>query len=168
MARTSPVINALTRKYAELLGQFVTVDRRMEDVVGLDNYDEELAFVDRTKLRLRAKLSAIYHVALLFDPTWDPKVVKPKKPRREPVLARRATALALQVLRKADRPLKAREIAHGVVAAANMGKQPEETTNRIEIAIRSGLRRYVELGWLRLSEDSPMRWSLIPRGERRP
>ena len=76
----SPVISMLTKKYAQLLGEFEFAERQVEDAFGLDAIIAATERIDQRKREIEEKLEALETVIWLFDAEWDPARVKPNYP----------------------------------------------------------------------------------------
>ena len=77
------LLNALTDKYAKLLGELEFADRSVMDAgQGLAAFDEAVYQVARVKKDLEEKLAAIETVIWMFNPDWDPSGIRPHYPRK--------------------------------------------------------------------------------------
>ncbi|NJS14566.1 MAG: hypothetical protein HC788_08120 [Sphingopyxis sp.] len=120
MAR-SHVVTGLERRYALLLGLQA---KGATDAIVTD-------------------LSHIAAVIRMFEPHWSPDTVKPIEPRA-PIRWRRkgdGFQYALQVLREADRPLSATEIATLAIARSGITPPPQQRLRTIGTDMSYGLRK---------------------------
>ncbi len=96
------VIIGLRRKYAQTLGAL------------------HAATGDR--VRIMGDLDHLAHVLRMFSPSEDVAAIQPRRPYKPN--RRRMTKTLMDVLRKANRPLKARELARMVMQAE--GSDPRD------------------------------------------
>lgn len=154
------VLNALERRYAQVLGRYETIERECEEVVGASALIEAQDRVESDKILMRRVLDAIEVVGHEFDPSWQPKLVKPIYPRRTDGNSGRISKTAWGVMRSGGRPMTAREIAKGVVEALGEERN-ERTVARIEIAIRAAVGNRLGKD-IEVFEGRPRRYAIVP------
>jgi len=111
--------------------------------------------------RLKRVLDCASEVMREIDPAWSPDRVKPSKPfvHKAPVQLGQTTKLALDVLREAPAPLRAREIAVEVLRRDGRedasSADVQRVTNSVDAALRQKNGRLVahDGGW-------PKRWRI--------
>jgi len=82
--------------------------------------DGELQAAEKRVSRLRIDLDAIDRALLVFDPTFNPKMIKPKRPRPEGLGKRTGIGrIVVNILRTSESPLTVRDIA--VAAGPQLG-----------------------------------------------
>jgi hypothetical protein len=132
------VINALSLKYARLKGQQALAPSS-------NQVAEDLAHVGA--------------VLAMFDPTLDLDAITPRrvyKPNRE-----RWSRTALRILRTADRPLRARELARMVMAAHSVPLDDHKRLLSISCGLQAVLGRLQAQG-LVYTVGKPRRWAVAP------
>ena len=135
----SHVISGLEARYARLLGRLAKEGSQ----------------------RVAADLCHIEAVIRMFDPHWSPDTVKPIAPRT-PIRWRRkgdGCHHALQVLREADRPLSATEIATRAIARSGIAPPPHEHHRIIGTDLSYALRKLLGDGLI-VIEGRPRRYSI--------
>jgi hypothetical protein len=117
------VISALREKRAELSGELIAAERRI--------------------LQLRDDISSLDRTIRVFDPTAEPHTIRPILRRKKPTLISRGqcSRAVLDMLRHADNPMTAREIAAQLaeryqIDASNMG-----ATKALVAKVRNTLAR---------------------------
>jgi hypothetical protein len=102
------VISALKQKRAELSGELLAAEKRI--------------------VQLRADIRSLDAAIKIFDPTSEPHTIRPILRRKKPTLIPRGqcSRAVLDMLRHADNPMTAREIAAQLAAryqidSSNMG-----------------------------------------------
>ena len=125
------LMHGLKRRYGEILGALDLFDNHVEDL---------------------AHLSAVIR---MFDPSADVSTIKPiRRYRRKRV---KWLHTALKIMREANAPMTARDIAHRVLAAR--GEPPTNANlQRVECSMHAALARLEGRGIVRL-EGTPKRWS---------
>jgi|GEM_PF-2257705 len=157
----SHAISKLTRTYALLLGRYEFIEREIEHVSGIDNMLREINRIDRAKAEMLTKLDHLAAAAKMIDPAWRREAVGPIYPRKTDEHSNSVSMTAYRVLREAEGPLRTREISRRV--AAKLGIELcERELARLDRPIHSSLRKKVGRTIL-VSEDRPIRWSLMPR-----
>ena len=116
-------ISALKRRRAEIDGEVKACETH------LPSLNEALCHLDAT-------LS-------LFDPDYDSKAIRAKRPYRHAKLfgGRKLTGLTLDALRRAERPLATQEVVSAIVPEMNGGAGAPNVTKRIRIGLRYLARR---------------------------
>src|ERR1700730_128099 len=96
------VISALRSKRAELSGELIAAEKRC--------------------LELRADIGSLDGAIRVFDPTLEPDKIRPILRRKKPTLIPRGqcSRAILEMLRAADAPMTAREIAAQLAARYQM------------------------------------------------
>jgi hypothetical protein len=92
------VISALREKRAELSGELIAAEKRI--------------------VELRADIDSLDRTIRVFDPTAEPHTIRPILQRKKPTLIPRGqcSRAILDMLRRADSPMTAREIATQLAA----------------------------------------------------
>lgn len=157
--RADSFLNALERRYALLKGRYETIEQECETVVGVAALLEAQDRVESDKKLMKRVLDAIEIVGRDVDPDWSPAAVKPIYPKHRDNSTGRISKTAWNVMRKAGRPMKAREIAKEVVAALGEVRE-ERTVARFEIAIRAALDRRVGQD-IEVTPGVPRRYAII-------
>lgn len=132
------VINALKRRYGLAKGQLAL------------NPGSNQAAVD---------LAHLAAVLVMFDPQLDLAsipTVRPYKPQRE-----RWSRTALRILRTADRPLRARELARMVMTAHRVPLEDHKRLLSISCGLQAVLGRLQAQG-LVTTVGKPRRWAVAP------
>jgi hypothetical protein len=109
------------------------------------------------RVRIMADLEHLAHVIHMFAPGEDLAAIKPRRPYKPN--KQRMTKTLLEVLRRANRPLKARELARMVMQA--QGSDPRDHARMVSIAcgLQSVLAKMAERGEIVIS-GKPRRWAL--------
>ena len=130
------LIHGLRRRYAKTLGQIGAGEDRGEDL---------------------AHLGA---VILMFRPETDLAAIAPIRPyrSRKPGPLSAWVRAALDVLRTANGPLSAHDVALRIIAAQQLAYSPDAARN-IRTAVRIAMQRR-EGVTVRREPGSPMRWTL--------
>jgi hypothetical protein len=112
------VISALRAKRAELSGELIAAERRI--------------------LQLRDDISSLDRTIRVFDPAAEPHTIRPVLRRKKPTLIPRGqcSRAILDMLRQADDPMTAREIATQLAARYQM-----EASNALVAKVRNTLAR---------------------------
>jgi len=161
MAGTN-LIKTLTRKHAQLQGEYEFAERMVEDAYGLDAITEATNRCDQRKTEINELLAAIETVIWLYDPDWDPAKVRPNYPRNKHLKPGAIARTAYSVLRDAKFPMTSREIARVVAGRLGYGKLEEREMMRIDSAVYSALDGRVGKITMIVS-NNPRRWAIIPR-----
>jgi len=122
---TSPVINALRRKRAELAGQIRELDSRMHD--------------------LRREQGHIDATLKMFDPDAQPRLIKPVRPWRPQnrIFERKEVRIRVtNMLREAEGvPMTTEAIAARIVADKGLDAVAEPMVRRVAIVALAALRK---------------------------
>ena len=161
MAGTN-LVKTLTRKYAQLVGEYEFAERPSEDAIGLDSIIEATIHCDAHKKEINDKLAAIETVIWMFDPSWNPATVRPNYPKTRYDRPGAISRAAYAILGEAPRPLTTREIAKLVVTRLNIENPVERDVARIESAVHGSLSGR-EGKTIQAVSRNPIRWALIPR-----
>ena len=137
MAGNTFVIIGLRRKYAQTLGAL------------------HAATGDR--IRLMGDLDHLAHVLRLFVPDEDVGAIKPRRPYRPN--RQRMTKTLMDVLRTANRPMQARELARMVMKAQGSDPTDHERMLSISCGLQSVLAKMAERGEVVIT-GKPRRWAL--------
>lgn len=138
MAETH-VLSALRSKYAELMGQLRLLERDAE--------------------RLRVDLYHVECAMRLFSPDSEmPTAKRPRKANRWSV-GGNGTRMALAVLRDADGPLTAHEIALEAMRRAQMPTDDGIVVKAVASSLRGSLKRRAGKGVV-MVDGFPKRWAL--------
>ena len=135
------VISALNRKYARLTGELRQLERRAD--------------------KLRKDIAHIEATIRLFRSDWQKEAIAPVRSNKPSRWGRRGHGLrlALDVLRKADRPMSAREITIEALASCGIDLPDSKTLTIVAGTIAGGLERRVGNG-VTVIEGRPKRWQL--------
>ena len=112
------------------------------------------------ELKGRNDTEAMAHVAatlLLFDPACDVAsidAVRPYRPDR-----RRWSRTVLDIMRRSNRPLKARELARMVMQAQGVDPDDEKRLVSISCGLQAVLGRLADQGLVEIT-GKPRRWAL--------
>jgi hypothetical protein len=111
--------------------------------------------------RLAASMHAVEHVIRLFDPSYNVSRIAARRRYKGNAWFRRGTILprALDVLRKAQAPLTAREIAEAMLVAKGARDNASPKALRSLIAsVQTSLANQDDKTVTRAGEGMPMRW----------
>ena len=135
------VISALRGKYAEIMGQITKHERDLE--------------------RLRIDAAHIESAIRLFDPSYEVATISGKRPKKPSRWARQGagTRTALEILRQADRPLTAHEIALAAMHRHGMPTDDGDTVKAVAASLRGGLMRRIGKGVIQ-HDGFPKLWSI--------
>ncbi|HEY8004165.1 MAG TPA: hypothetical protein VIE16_08055 [Phenylobacterium sp.] len=107
--------------------------------------------------QLASDLAHVGAVLAMFDPDADldaVPVIRPYKPSRE-----RWSRTALRILRTADRPLRARELARMVMVAQGVDPSDQRRLVSISCGLQAVLGRLADQG-LVVTTSKPRRWAV--------
>jgi len=149
--------NQLREKYARLKGQRTVL---AEELVVLEAIEKRIRWATREIERLDQTLEAVAQTTVLFDPAFDPENVVPIAPRSKtfPIGHNGYIRAALRVLRLAEHPLTASQIADAVHELLRL---PDRTAWKvIRASIQGSLQRYVDKGIVRVHPVKPLEYSI--------
>ncbi len=111
--------------------------------------------------KLRAQMVQVEAVMKMLDPEFNARAISAKRRNTGNPWFKRGTLYrsAVDVLRRAERPLTARQITDAVLE----GKRPTPTRKQeaaVQAAILAAMRDHIGKGIERAGEDSPARWRL--------
>jgi hypothetical protein len=117
------VISALRAKRAELSGELIAAEKRI--------------------FHLRNDIASLDRTIQVFDPTAEPHTIRPILRHKKPTLIPRGqcSRAVLDMLRAADGPMTAREIAAQLAARYQMGVSNTDTMNALVAKVRNTLTR---------------------------
>jgi hypothetical protein len=140
MARQN-VISTLERKYAQLLGDQVK----------------------RPSPSLEVDVAHIAAVIKMFDPAWTGADVRPLVMKRRSRWGKRGTGIraAMSVLKEAEKPLSAREIASEVMLRRGQPDAPNHEIVQIMAGINYGMQKRIGSEVV-LIKGYPKRWLIMP------
>jgi hypothetical protein len=117
------VISALREKRAELSGELIAAERRI--------------------VQLRADIGSLDGAIRIFDPTLEPDKIRPILRRKKPAFIPRGqcSRAVLDMLRVADAPMTAREIAARLVALYQVDASNTVAINALVAKVRNSLAR---------------------------
>jgi hypothetical protein len=117
------VISALKEKRAELSGELIAAEKRI--------------------LQLRYDISSLDRTIRLFDPTAEPHTIRPILRRKKPTLIPRGqcSRAVLDMLRNAEAPMTAREIAAQLALRYQMDSGNTDTIKALVAKVRNTLAR---------------------------
>ena len=122
------VISALKAKRAELSGELIAAEKRI--------------------LQLRDDIASLDRTIRLFDPTAEPHAIRPILRRKKPTLIPRGqcSRAVLEMLRHADEPMTAREIAAQLAARYQIDASNADAMKALVGKVRNILARQKGLG----------------------
>jgi hypothetical protein len=117
------VISALREKRAELSGEMIAAEKRI--------------------LQLRDDIASLDRTIRVFDPTSEPHTIRPILRRKKPTLIPRGqcSRAILDMLRLAEVPMTAREIAAQLAARYQMDASNIDAMNALVAKVRNTLAR---------------------------
>lgn len=115
------VISGLREKRAELSGELIAAEKRV--------------------LQLRADLDCLDGAIRLFDPEAEPRKIRPVQTRRVsgPIPRGQCSRAILDMLRRADQPMTAREIAAQLAADYRIDAGNKGALNALVVKVRNTL-----------------------------
>jgi hypothetical protein len=121
------VISALRAKRAELSGELIAAEKRI--------------------LQLREDIGSLDRTIRVFDPTAEPHAIRPILRRKKPTLIPRGqcSRAVLDMLRHADSPMTAREIAAQLAARYQMDTTNMDAMKALIGKVRNTLARQTAL-----------------------
>jgi hypothetical protein len=128
MWMTDPhVISALRSKRAELSGELIAAERRI--------------------VQLRADIASLDGAIRVFDPTATPDKIRPVLRRKKPTLIPhgQCSRTVLDLLRHAEGPMTAREIAAGLAARYQIDAGDKDSMKALVAKVRNTLARQTAL-----------------------
>jgi hypothetical protein len=141
---TRPAINTLERLHAELGGQILENKQRHGE--------------------LSDQMRHVEAVIKMLDPGYSLRAISVKRRQPNPWFKKGTIyRRAMDVLRKAEQPLTAREIAELVLAAAEVTDADKEAVADLTGSILASLRNHKGKGIERTNEGSPARWIITDR-----
>jgi hypothetical protein len=136
-----PAMQTLERLHAELGGQI------------LGNKTEAL--------RLADSMRHVEAVIKMLDPTYNLRRIAVKRRQPNPWFKRGTVyRRAVDVLRTAEQPLTAREVAERVLTAANIKRPNKAALADLIGTVLASLRNHKGKGVQRANEGTPARWRL--------
>ena len=117
------VISALRARRAELSGELIAAEKRI--------------------LQLREDIAGLDRTIRVFDPTAEPHTIRPILRRKKPTLIPRGqcSRAVLDMLRHADSPMTAREIAAQLAARYQMDASNMDAMKALVAKVRNTLAR---------------------------
>src|ERR1700730_14470809 len=121
------VISALRNKRAELSGELIAAEKRI--------------------LQLRDDIGSLDRTIRVFDPTAEPHTIRPILRRKKPTLIPRGqcSRAVLDMLRHADGPMTAREIATQLAARYQLDTNDTDAMKALIGKVRNTLARQTAL-----------------------
>jgi hypothetical protein len=121
------VISALRAKRAELSGELIAAEKRI--------------------IELREDISSLDRSSRVFDPTAEPHTIRPILRRKKPTLIPRGhcSRAVLDMLRHADTPMTAREIAAQIAARYHVDASNMDAMKALVAKVRNILARQRDL-----------------------
>lgn len=135
-------VAALLKTYAELQGRLAAI--RKEDA------------------KLCHQLDHVRGVLAIYRPEMDLKAVSPTRQQKPRKITPRGkqSALALEVLKAATKPLTTREVACGVLQRQGNEEPDERLIGLIVPNVHGALNRFKKRGTVRES-GNPKRWEIV-------
>jgi hypothetical protein len=116
------VISALRAKRAELSGELIAAEKRI--------------------IELRADLGSLDRTIRVFDPTAEPHTIRPILRRKKTLIPRgQCSRAVLDMLRRADEPMTAREIAAELALRYQMNASNMDAMKALIAKVRNTLAR---------------------------
>jgi hypothetical protein len=139
----SHVVTALTYKYARLKGE-------------LDKHEADAR-------DLKESLDHIEHVIRLFRKDWEPHFIGAVRPRKAGKWRYSVVGIrtAFEVLKRAERPLTALEIARRCVLLVDEPMPDKQRLSGISNSINQSLQRHIGR-YVNREDCRPAKWSLMP------
>ena len=145
---------ALERKFSLLAGE---LESKQREVVEIESLFSKLPVLNERNARIEHLLNWAADLLVEIDPAWTRSKAKAVRPnvKKAPV-----TKFTLDVLRDAEAPMTAREVAVKVMEMSNIRDYDKPTLTRLTNSVFSTLKakagKVVENdnGW-------PLRWSVI-------
>jgi hypothetical protein len=136
------VVSALVRKYGEIKGKLIAAEKHSR--------------------KLRADLGHLDAVLKLFRTNYETAAIIATRPKRPIRWGKRGQGwrTAIDVLRRADSPMTAREI--GLQVARKLGVETKgEPLRYLVTSIGDSLQRATKKGIARRIGDYPRRWEIV-------
>lgn|GEM_PF-2337843 len=154
---------ALERDYRIALGEYERAEMPTETIIGLKALEKADRAIQARKRVLKEKMEHIsYLLRLQVDAEWTPhhlSPLHPRKPRRRGSIAK----AAYQVLRKADEPMKVRDISLAIASDMGIKRADSTAISRLDAAVRTSLKERVSDGVVEEVEGRPTRWRVLSR-----
>ena len=117
------IISALREKRAELTGELIAAEKRI--------------------LQLRDDISSLDRTIRVFDPTAEPHTIRPvlRRKKSTPIPRGQCSRAVLDMLRHANNPMTAREIAAQLAARYQMDASNMDAMNALVAKVRNALAR---------------------------
>jgi len=136
-----PAIQTLERLHAELGGKILENKQEHENLAG--------------------QMRHVEAVIKMLDPSYSLRAISVKRRQPNPWFKRGTVyRRAVDVLRTAEQPLTAREIAERVLATANIAKPNKAALADLIGTVLASLRNHKGKGVQRANEGTPARWRL--------
>jgi len=115
--------------------------------------------------RLANDMRHVEAVIRMFDPAFDVRGIALRRRNRENPWFKRGTVYreALNVLRDAEAPMSAREIAQAMLAAKGVKNVPTRQISNLGQSILSSMRNHKGSAVVVVGEGAPSRWVLAER-----
>lgn len=154
------VVKTLTKKYAQLRGEYDHAEMDAETAFGLEAIDAVTARILKRKKVIHEQLDAIEKVIHIYDPRWDFATVKPIRPHKSNNPKGGVAQLAYDVLRENDNePMTIAQIVHGVIARLGIEDTDDKLRKRYRSAINGTfMNRRDDI--VKMLEGLPRRWML--------
>jgi hypothetical protein len=138
-----PAIQTLERLHAELGGKILENKQEHENLAG--------------------QMRHVEAVIKMLDPSYSLRAISVKRRQPNPWFKRGTVyRRAVDVLRTAEQPLTAREIAERVLVAAKVDNPKKAAVADLAGSILASLRNHLGRGVQRANDGSPARWALTP------
>jgi hypothetical protein len=136
-----PAIQTLEQLHAELGGKILENKQEHENLAG--------------------QMRHVEAVIKMLDPSYSLRAISVKRRQPNPWFKRGTVyRRAVDVLRTAEQPLTAREIAERVLATANIAKPNKAALSDLIGTVLASLRNHKGKGVQRANEGTPARWRL--------
>ncbi len=138
------------------------LQEREERITEIESLFESLPAMTARARRLKQVLDCAGEIMMEIDPEWRASKVKPVKAfvHKSPVKLGQVAKLALDILRGAEHPLTAREIATEVMRRDGVEEADAKAEQRVVNSVDASLR--AKLGVVVTNDGGyPRRWSII-------
>lgn len=156
---------ALIRRYRDWRGERKLIDKQIDEITA--------AYQTLGDKRARAhQVDRLIHsveiIMAEIAPDWDPATATPTKKHatKIPFKDGQATALALDILRRAEAPITTREITHTMMTEHGLDLEDEDMVDLIAKAVDGTLRKKLAKGLVEKAGEWPVYWSVKDFGDR--
>lgn len=152
----------LESRYERLLSRYLSVERMVENTIGLKALIEADEHIDAEKKKIKAEMDVIAHqIRTDFYPRWEPALVRPRAARpstRMPGIS----IEAYRVLRLFRRAMTTDEVAAEVAERLAVDFSDPTVRSRLTVNIRAHFNARAREGLI-AAEGKPSRWTVVRR-----